>query len=87
MPTKSIFVTDETEAIVKGLERGNESHIYREAIRAYDRLNSLFGNKWEFELHEAAKALKEIRRKYGSDWEDKLLQERRDDNFFEEEYN
>lgn len=70
MPTKSIFVTDETEAIVKQLERGNESHIYREAIRAFDRLNSLFGNKWEFELHEAAQALKLVREMFGQEWQE-----------------
>lgn len=70
MPTKSIFVTDETEAIVKQLERGNESHIYREAIRAFDRLNSLFGNKWEFELHESAIALKLVREMFGPNWQE-----------------
>jgi len=37
-------------------------------------------------IDEAMRALKEIRRKHGPDWEDVLLQERRDDNFFDEEY-
>lgn len=38
-------------------------------------------------LEEALDALKEIRRKHGTNWKETLLQERRDDNFFDEEYN
>lgn len=72
MPTKSIFVTDETETIVKQLERGNESHIYREAIRAFDRLLSLLGNQWESELHYAGFALKRVREAWQEDWPDNL---------------
>lgn len=37
-------------------------------------------------IDEGIRALGEIRRKYGENWERILLQEQRDDDFFDEEY-
>ena len=39
-----------------------------------------------FLFDESLEALKEMRRSYGSNWQDKFVQERRDDNYFNEEY-
>ena len=44
------------------------------------------GKSFASMIDEAIRALREIRREYGAEWEKKLTEQRADDNFFDEEY-
>jgi hypothetical protein len=82
------FKPDEEELyqFVIKLARGNQSFLIKKAIEYYRCGQSIFPIGNLDELKEAAQALKEMRREYGSDWQDKLIQQRKDDNYFDEEY-
>ena len=76
----------ELHQYIMDVARGNKSFVVKEAIDFYRCGQSIFPIGSIDELKEAAKALKEMRRSHGSNWQNKLIEQRRDDNYFDEEY-
>ena len=82
------FPIEEAELLAWAEQQGaaNLSYFIREALKYYQCGQSIFPIGSIDELKEAAKALREMRRSYGSNWQGKLIEQRRDDNYFDEEY-
>lgn len=79
-------VSDELYNFAESVNKGNRSYVVKLALTCLHKAQEWYGPSWMSEMHEASRALKEMRREYGANWQDKLIEQRRDDNFFDEEY-